>query len=500
MAAEIQYVKKFSTWLEEEKGKKSMLLWGDPVQIVKEGNTRHEVKARGRSGHIAKTELCDQNLLEIYVIDIGQGDSVLFKTPDEKWHIVDAGISWRKQDTRKGIGSFLHWKFYRDLCMNGVLLENAILTHPDTDHYEGFIDILSGNLVEGKQFPVVVKNFYHSGIGQFKESPTLGDQKMGQVAPFPNGHHGIKEEGKFIAELLDGKGDFQNPRRQFAKGFDELRQFIGSVPKAVRMLSDKDKFLSGYAPGQGGVTIPILGPIMEDFGSGKGLRWLGDVGPTKNGHSVVLRLDYGKARILLAGDLNATSQQLLLSYKKADEFAADVVKACHHGAEDVNVEFVKAMKARATIISSGDNEDYSHPRPMLMGMSGYYGRGALGVDGKAVLAPLIYSTELARSVGLTYATSASAPSGSPGKKEYKKYKPDEISVSTEEWTKAKKEKKLSSEFRRLTSTPIAANLVYGLVNVRTDGEHILCATMKEKKSFGDGDDFDIKVFKAGVDV
>jgi hypothetical protein len=33
------------------------------------------------------------------------------------------------------------------------------------------------------------------------------------------------------------------------------------------------------------------------------------------------------------------------------------------------------------------------------------------------------------------------------------------------------------------------------VNVRTDGEHVLCGTMEES-----GKDFDVKVFQAGVDV
>jgi hypothetical protein len=47
----------------------------------------------------------------------------------------------------------------------------------------------------------------------------------------------------------------------------------------------------------------------------------------------------------------------------------------------------------------------------------------------------------------------------------------------------------------LERTPFSTDLVYGLVNVRTDGVHILCATMEEQ-----GTDFDVKVFKAGVDA
>ncbi|HZB22286.1 MAG TPA: hypothetical protein VE444_00445, partial [Gaiellaceae bacterium] len=75
-----------------------------------------------------------------------------------------------------------------------------------------------------------------------------------------------------------------------------------------------------------------------------------------------------------AGDLNTASQKLLLSYQAETEFAVDVAKACHHGAEDVDISFVRAMSARATVISSGDNEDYSNPRPVLMGASARYDR------------------------------------------------------------------------------------------------------------------------------
>ena len=50
-------------------------------------------------------------------------------------------------------------------------------------------------------------------------------------------------------------------------------------------------------------------------------------------------------------------------------------------------------------------------------------------------------------------------------------------------------------YRRLAWLPIATDLVYGLVNLRSDGQRMLCATMKEGSS-----DFELQVFDAGVDA
>jgi hypothetical protein len=143
------------------------------------------------------------------------------------------------------------------------------------------------------------------------------------------------------------------------------------------------------------------------------------------------------------------------------------------------------MRARATIISSGDNEVYSHPRPALMGASARYGREARGRRGREVLPPLVYSTELARSVELEFALSVrERTQGSAGEPRVGLFDDTELELPDQR-----------RPFRRLKYTPVSSDLVYGLVNVRTDGEHVLCGTMDES-----GNDFDVKIFQAGVDV
>ena len=85
-----------------------------------------------------------------------------------------------------------------------------------------------------------------------------------------------------------------------------------------------------------------------------------------------------------------------------------------------------------TVISSGDEESFSHPRPDTLGAIGKHSRGDR---------PLIFSTELARST------------------------PEFIELSKLKDSPAKRERVVT---------------VYGMINVRTDGEYVVIAQKLEK--------------------
>jgi beta-lactamase superfamily II metal-dependent hydrolase len=485
-----RYVKEFSTDFEVKvKGKTvhKQLIWGDPCRELEKSGERTRVRARGEEGWVSTDALGDESLLEIYVIDVGQGDGVLMKTPDGKWHLIDAGVSNEEQMTKKGTANFLYWKFLTELQHDRIALENVILSHPDFDHYGGLLNLLAGYLPPAgrpeRRFQVEVGTFYHCGMGRFTSPNPLGAQREGEVAEFPQGPHGLPTEGSFITELLDSVEDFRNPQRPFKDEFADLARLVGTVPRNVRRLTSSDRHLPGYGPdSDSACEIHVLGPLVEQLkDGGEGLRWLENASVTRNGHSIVLRIDYKDARILLTGDLNTKSQQLLLSYHPAAEFTVDVAKGCHHGSDDISLDFVKAMGARATVISSGDNENYAHPRPRVMGASARYGREAVDVRGRT-LPPLLYSTELARSVKLAYALRLAAR-GEAGAEPIDLAFDGEFPVAY--WDP-------EEDPRPIAGAPLAIDLIYGLVNIRTDGETILLATMQEK-----GANFDIRTFRAG---
>ena len=521
---------KFKCPLKSAAGKTlATLLWGDPLHEVKRDGTRVQLRARGQLGWVDAAFVGaddDPGLLELYIIDVGQGDGVLMRTPhDDAWHLIDAGVRGAAQMTKKGAANFVRWKFVKDLRLPLVKLANVVVTHPDEDHFGGMLDVLSGTLADDplglRSFKVEVANFWHCGMGRFAASPKLGATRK-DTSTTPLQHppaapsKAPKAAATFITELLEGKTHFKSPARPFTgapSGFAALAQAVGAVPGKVGRLQHSMGWLPGYAPdaGQSGqpgepgqpgqptrTTVRVLGPVVEKLaGGGVGLRTLGSESETRNGHSVVLRVDHGAARILLTGDLNSASQALLLACHGAAEFEVDVAKGCHHGSDDIDLNFVRAMAARATVVSSGDNEDYAHPRPRVLGASARYGRESVAPPRPAgtgeVLPPLLYSTELARSVALAYARAlrkrgaAGTPATPPTPPTPPGDDQDASALEARFATSAK-----ATDYKRLAWLPMATDLVYGLVNVRTDGRRILMAYMSEGSS-----DFDIRVFMAG---
>jgi hypothetical protein len=152
-----------------------------------------------------------------------------------------------------------------------------------------------------------------------------------------------------------------------------------------------------------------------------------------------------------------------------------VAKACHHGSDEVSYEFLSAMRPAVTVISSGDNEGHDHPRPAIVAASAT--TGYLLIANDRIVTPLVYSTELARSVNL----------GDPVRLTVADPAGDTV-LSKAELGKATIDAKVTKAGdlnpttvkRTLNRTYIVAGLIYGLVNVRTDGEKILCATLNEK--------------------
>ncbi len=206
--------------------------------------------------------------------------------------VVDAGAS-------DNMVRFLRDKFVRS--GGSANFEAFVITHPDQDHYNGFDPIFG----EPK---FTVDTVYHSGLVE-RKTAAAGDV-LGAKAKV-----GSKS---YMTELVATQLELDNlltPANIDRKQYPQmLRKAIDSGRVGdIRMLNADDKFMPGCGPGDT-ATIQVLGPVPETVNGSPALRWFGDVGKTKNGHSIVLRLTYGKVSILLGGDLNIPAEEYLLEH------------------------------------------------------------------------------------------------------------------------------------------------------------------------------------------
>ena len=240
-------------------------------------------------------------------------------------------------------------------------------------------------------------------------------------------------------------------------------------------------YLPGFEANQP-TSIKVLGPIETTIDGQATLKDLGTYDKNTNGNSVLLRVDYGRSRILLTGDLNKKSQRHIIESLSGNkiELAADVVKACHHGSDDCSYEFLQYVNAAATVISSGDDETHAHPRPNIVAASGV--TGFQKIENDEMVTPLIYSTEISRSlkIGDPYEVNSKDYDTADGK--------IDVLLTNEAKTNIRYKHTSSGALnptdksKTMNRLKVVDGIVYGLVNVRTDGHKILCATLNEGKS------------------
>lgn len=478
----------------DKKKKFRQVLWGDFLKIDGEepGGWLRIIWApkdptKRETVFIKKKDTVETRPLEIIFVDVGQGDGAVLISPErganERIMVIDAGQG-------DNMERFLNGRFR---AYRGFNFDAAILTHPDKDHYLGFESIF-------KNRKIGFKTIYQNGI---VERPVSGSfEKVG----------GLKKDRsngvRYIHDLATSRADI---RKHFADAskfgrfeFPPVMHAALNNPKIndFKMLSvhhgDKENgatFMPGFAPAdRRGYTIEVLGPVVEPDGAGKPrLRKIGSYGETKNGHSVLLRLQFGDFSILFGGDLNEPAEKFLIRHyagvdrfpqqgtaayrnmvaKAARKFRSEVMKSCHHGSEKVTDAFLEAVNPAAFVISSGDNEGHVHPRPDLLGRLGLFGRGG---------APVILSTELQRSA-----------------REREDAKLVASLRKNVDKLAAKASQKLTDKIKEQIDELAKNNVaVYGAIYVKTDGERLITAFRTEtgseiKKWFS----FEYRVLESG---
>lgn len=464
----VHYKTKQAAQAGKKSGAINHLLWGDWAKIEVVSSPWFKIRCRRQSGWVHRDNLQQQRLLEVNFVDIGQGDGCHIQTPDDRAMVIDAGEA-------DNMYRFLRWRFGK--FIRPFKFESFVVTHPDKDHYYGFRHFLQDKKVH-------IEKLFHNTI---VEQVTAGKSSLGKTRKIGRKKHltGLVIKQDTLKTIVNSKA--RRGRRLYP---NMLKQALdsGRVGKITGLLASQDLqqaiYFPGFSPADNrGMTLKLLGPMPTTINNTNSLPTFGSNGKTKNGHSIILLLEIGHIRMLLGGDLNEPSQDYLLErYTGLDahphspediallinearkHFEVDVAKACHHGSAHVAPNFLRATNPLITVISSGNNESHSHPRPDTLGMVGKLSRSDR---------PFIFSTELNRSSSehIKHPNRVRAELKQAIKKETRIMHDPDISAAKRKQAEKRLDKHLEIIQRSVAN--------YGMINVRTDGKKMIVAQRLE---------------------
>jgi competence protein ComEC len=175
------------------------------------------------------------------------------------------------------------------------------MTHPDTDHITGLVEVLKRYRVDG----------------------WLDNGQAGDDAVYAECQTLLEEQG--VAHHTVHAGD---------------RLALGA-----------------------GITLEVLHPPLEPMAG---------TDADDNNNSLVLRLRWGDASLLLTGDVEAAAERLLVA--AGQPLDAGVLKVAHHGSGGSSTaDFLAAVDPLYAVISAGADNRFGHPQAAVLERLGALG-------------------------------------------------------------------------------------------------------------------------------
>lgn len=154
---------------------------------------------------------------------------------------------------------------------------------------------------------------------------------------------------------------------------------MGGMPAVLRDMQPRELWLSvqpGDAPGLRALLEEAreLGVRVRWFRAGDGFAWGGlqarvlspevgyaNAGAAVNDDSLVMRLEFGKASVMLEGDAEAPSEARMVEQGRVAQ--TTLLKVGHHGSiTSTTPGFLAAVAPRDAVISVGRRNTFGHPR------------------------------------------------------------------------------------------------------------------------------------------
>ncbi|HYH46443.1 MAG TPA: MBL fold metallo-hydrolase [Thermoanaerobaculia bacterium] len=277
--------------------------------------------------------------MRVHFINVGQGAATLVELPKGSILVDTGGEDNTSFDSREYLNDYLDAFFDRRVDLKGRL-DLLVLTHPHPDHYLG----------------MQPAKWWQTGL-----RPVLATYRPRNIVY--NGGPPVHKWVKAHLETSDARAQIVSlDQIQSDQGLtnDVIDPFPsdGSQDPRVRILWGRVASQAGWCPAD-----------YED----------------QNNHSVVVRVDYGGASILVTGDLEVSDsykcdptdragiERILQRYANVDPnpLDVDVYQIGHHGSHNgTSPGLMRAMTPKIAVISAGPAYDrgsytafdHSHPR------------------------------------------------------------------------------------------------------------------------------------------
>ena len=273
---------------------------------------------------------------EVRVLDVGQGNAVLIRTPDRHAALFDCGPE----------GCDLGGQLRK---LGVKRLDLVVISHPHADHFAGLLEALDS--VDVGTF--VDRTEIRSSVGaQAANAAAAGEAATRGAA---NGESEYSAGGAEARKYLELRASLA------ARGCQCLLGSSGAT------LSFAGVGITLYAPAR-----PL---VLLEGGEPWGQGRAPPSGDDLNGGSLVALLDIGGSHVLLPGDAEAGTLE------KYHLPALDVLVVGHHGSRGgVSGPLLAELHPRLAVISVGKDNTYGHPDPGTVALLRAAGESVVRTD------------------------------------------------------------------------------------------------------------------------
>lgn len=241
---------------------------------------------------------------KIVFCDVGQGDAAYIRLNNQTDILVDAGPNRKILDC---LGK--HMPFF------DRTIELAILSHPQNDHYGGFLSVLDR---------YDINNFW-----------------LNQV-------YNSTKSYKLLLDKIDTKGIFVSYPKAGEKSI--------LSEASITVFWPNDEYIYKNTVVEKNVPYPLRLTGLD-----------------LNNFSLIFSLETKLGKVLFTGDVSPSilSQLVHLNSGSSDQskFKSQILKIPHHGSKNgLNLEFLKLADPTYGVISVGRNNSYGHPSRIILEM------------------------------------------------------------------------------------------------------------------------------------